>query len=84
MKTNKEFKKYEDEIKDFKVNENQFKAEKITLNIGGMGGGMKKKQRVESTEGHTWNAFGEDEMSGFPNYFEGQSVSTASSSERVE
>ncbi len=45
MKTNKEFKKYEDEVKDFKVTENQFQAKKVTLNIGGVGGGMKKKPR---------------------------------------
>lgn len=33
----------------------------MTLNIGGIGGGMKKKPKVESNEeGHTWNAFGGD------------------------
>lgn len=63
-------------MKDFKVNENQFQAKKLTLNIGGVGGGMKKKPKAESTEGHTWNAFGGDEMTGFPNYFEAQSEST--------
>jgi hypothetical protein len=47
-KTNKEFKKYEDEIKDFKVTENQFHAKKLTLSIGGVGGGMKKKAKNES------------------------------------
>lgn len=47
-------------MKDFKVNENQFQAKKLTLNIGGVGGGMKKKTKAESTEGHTWNAFGGD------------------------
>ncbi len=40
---------------------------------------MKKKAKNQSNEGHNWNAFGEDEMTGFPNYFEGQSVSTSTS-----
>jgi hypothetical protein len=44
-KTNKEFKKYEDEVKDFKVSEKQFQAKKLTLSIGGVGGGMKKKAK---------------------------------------
>ena len=45
---------------------------------------MKKKAKNQSAEGHNWNAFGEDEMAGFPNYFEGQSVSTATSSKVEE
>lgn len=35
---------------------------------------MKKKSKEESGEGHNWNAFGGNEMTGFPNYFDGQSA----------
>lgn len=46
-KTNTEFKKYEEEVKDIKVNAGQFNApkQKVQLNIGAFGN-MKKKEKV--------------------------------------
>lgn len=41
---------------------------------------MKKKTKNQSADGHNWNAFGQDEMNGFPNYFDAGSVSTTTSS----
>jgi hypothetical protein len=44
-KTNSEFKKYEEEVKDIKVDFNQNNhPKKISLNIGALGAGMKKKK----------------------------------------
>ena len=47
-KTNSEFKKYEEEVKDIKVDFNQNNNQKkISLNIGAFGGaGMKKKKEI--------------------------------------
>ena len=50
-KTNTEFKNYEDEVKDIKVNENSFQngGKPIKLNIGALDAGKKKnKQAVET------------------------------------
>jgi hypothetical protein len=66
-KTNTEFKKYEDEIKDIKVNIDQLnpQKQKIQLNIGAFGG-MKKKNKDVVGGAAGWNAFA---GGSFPNYF---------------
>jgi uncharacterized protein YjaZ len=67
QKTNTEFKKYEDEVKDIKVDIAQLnpQKQKISLNIGAFGpAGMKKKK--DAGEAQSWNAFA---GGSFPNYF---------------
>jgi len=56
-KTNTEFKNYEDEIKDIKVNENSFQnAQKtVKLNIGALDGAKKKTRQAET---ENWGNFG--------------------------
>lgn len=76
QKTNTEFKKYEDEVKDIKVDIghlNNPQGKKISLNIGAFGGqgGMKKKKDASGEQG-AWNAFA---GGSFPSYFgEGEPV----------
>jgi hypothetical protein len=69
QKTNTEFKKYEDEVKDIKVDIAQFnpQGKKLSLNIGAFGGqgGMKKKKEAVGEQG-SWNAFA---GGAFPSYF---------------
>lgn len=69
QKTNTEFKKYEDEVKDIKVDITQLnpQGKKISLNIGAFGaqGGMKKKKETSAEQG-SWNAFA---GGSFPSYF---------------
>ena len=67
-KTNTEFSKYEDEIKDIKVEEGSFQnaSKTVKLNIGGMGG--TKKKTKTAVESENWGSFGKDSF-GFPNYF---------------
>ena len=67
VKTNTEFKSYEEEVKDIKVEEGAFENNNkpMKLNIGGIGGMKKKAKNVES---ENWGSFGVS-SSGFPNYF---------------
>ena len=67
-KTNTEFKKYEDEVRDIKVNFAQSAHsdnKKISLNIGAFAG-KKKKEVAASDASGSWNAFSGGD---FPNYF---------------
>lgn len=70
QKTNTEFKKYEDEVKDIKVDINHLnnpQGKKISLNIGAFGGqGMKKKKETSGGGADGWNAFA---GGSFPSYF---------------
>lgn len=67
QKTNTEFKKYESEVKDIKVDLAGLNTgkQKISLNIGAFGAVQKKKKEAAS-DGQDWNAFG---GGSFPNYF---------------
>jgi len=70
QKTNTEFKKYEEEVKDIKVDLNGLNnSKKISLNIGAFGTTGMKKKKEQTSEGHNWDAFGKDMA--FPSYFEG-------------
>jgi Fas apoptotic inhibitory molecule (FAIM1) len=66
QRTNAEFKKYEDEVKDIKVDLSHLNPQnkKISLNIGAFGGNIKKKK--EATDSQSWNAFA---GGSFPSYF---------------
>lgn len=68
QKTNTEFKKYEEEVKDIKVNITQLNpnSKKMNLNIGAFGGAGTKKKKGEASESEGWNAFAGNS---FPNYF---------------
>ena len=74
VKTNTEFKSYEEEVKDIKVEEGAFENNNkpMKLNIGGIGGMKKKAKNIES---ENWGSFGVS-SSGFPNYF-GESTTIA-------
>lgn len=67
QRTNTEFKKYEDEVKDIKVDIAQLnpQGKKLSLNIGAFAGGMKKKKENTAEQGG-WNAFA---GGSFPSYF---------------
>lgn len=66
QRTNTQFKKYEDEVKDIKVNVASLNPpnKKISLNIGAFGGMKKKKEAVG--QAGSWDAFS---GGSFPNYF---------------
>ena len=75
VKTNTEFTKYEDEVKDIKVEEGSFQNSNKTmkLNFGGMQGMKKKNKTVVESE--NWGAFGQSTNSGFPSFFNEGEVS---------
>ena len=82
-KTNSEFSKYEDEIKDIKVEEGTFQntSKTVKLNIGGMG--QNKKKTKTAVESDNWGSFGKDSF-GFPNYFGESSTTTEIPQQKVK
>ena len=80
VKTNSEFKNYEEEVKDIKVDQAHLQGQvgkKIKLNIGGVD--MKKKNYKSTASSQDWDSFGGSDMGGFPNYF-GENASKSSGS----
>ncbi len=69
QKTNTEFKKYEEEVNDIKVDLSTLNNQrKVSLNIGAFGGHAKKKKEA-SSDSPGWDAFGRNSLS-FPSYFQ--------------
>lgn len=76
-KTNTQFKNYEDDVKDIKVDQSSFQnnSKTIKLNIGALEGGKKKTKQTNQSE--NWGNFGGE--IGIPSYF-GDSASQSTSS----